>query len=155
MQTTLCYIERGDRTLMIHRNLKKDDPNGGKWIAVGGHFEFGESPEECMLREVREETGFALGDWAYRGVVTFLSGDWCEYMHLFTATAPEGEVKPCDEGTFEWVPTSELDNLPAWAGDRIFNRLLLEGHAFFSLKLVYEGNELVSAVLDGKALELE
>ena len=156
MQTTLCYIERGDKTLMLYRNKKKDDPNGGKWIAVGGKFEFGESPEECMLREVREETGFRLSEWSYRGLVTFLSGDWCEYMHLFTAKAPQGEACACDEGTFNWIPTRELDSLPAWEGDRIFQRLLRERESFFSLKLVYEdGDRLAKAVLDGKALAIE
>ena len=155
MQTTLCYIERGDETLMLYRNKKKDDPNGGKWIAVGGKFEFGESPEECMLREVREETGFRLSEWSYRGLVTFLSGDWCEYMHLFTAKAPQGEACTSDEGTFKWIPTHELDSLPAWEGDRIFQRLLRERESFFSLKLVYEdGDRLARAVLDGKELTL-
>ena len=155
MQTTLCYIERGDETLMLYRNKKKDDPNGGKWIAVGGKFEFGESPEECMLREVREETGFHLKAWKYRALVTFLSGDWCEYMHLFTAKAPEGEVCACNEGTFKWIPSGELDSLPAWEGDRIFQRLLRERKDFFSLKLVYEdGDRLAQAILDGKALRI-
>ena len=156
MQTTLCYIERGDETLMLYRNKKKDDPNGGKWIAVGGKFDFGESPEECMLREVREETGFCLSEWSYRGLVTFLCGDWCEYMHLFTARAPEGEACACDEGTFKWIPTRELDSLPAWEGDRIFQRLLRERARFFSLKLVYEGGDrLARAILDGKALPIK
>ena len=156
MQTTLCYIARGDRTLMLYRNKKKDDPNAGKWIAVGGKLEFGESPEECMLREVREETGLRLTRWAYRGLVTFVSGDWCEYMHLFTAEAPRGDIVDCDEGTLRWMRNDEIDALPAWEGDRIFLRLLREGHAFFSLKLVYApgGETLQRAVLDGKELSL-
>ena len=156
MQTTLCYISRGDRTLMLYRNKKKDDPNAGKWIAVGGKLEFGESPEECMLREVREETGLRLTRWAYRGLVTFVCGDWCEYMHLFTGQAPEGEVIDCDEGTLRWMKNEEIDALPAWEGDRIFLRLLREGRAFFSLKLVYEpeGETLLRAALDGEELPL-
>lgn len=154
-QTTLCYVSRADETLMIYRNKKKDDPNAGKWIAVGGHFEFGESPEECMLREVREETGLRLTSWAYRGLVTFVCGAWCEYMHLFTADAPPGETVFCDEGTFSWIPTRELEALPAWAGDRIFLRLLQEGAPFFSLKLVYEEDgTLTRAALNGKPLPL-
>ena len=153
MQTTQCYISRGDETLMLYRNKKKDDPNAGKWIAVGGHFEFGESPEECMLREVLEETGLRLTSWAYRGVVTFVQGDWCEYMHLFTADAPSEETVFCDEGTFAWMPTDKLEELPAWAGDRIFLRLLKEREAFFSLKLVYAPDgALSSAALDGKEM---
>lgn len=156
MQTTLCYITRGDETLMLYRNRKQDDPNGGKWVAVGGKFEFGESPEECMLREVEEETGLHLTRWAYRGLVTFVCGDWAEYMHLFTAEAPDGVVVPCDEGTFAWIPSGEIDALPAWEGDRIFQRLLRERESFFSLKLVYrpEGEKLERAVLDGQALPL-
>ena len=155
-QTTLCYIERGDKTLMLYRNKKKDDANAGKWIAVGGGFEFGESPEECMLREVREETGYALETWAYRGIVTFLAGDWGEHMHLFTAKAPEGEPCACDEGTFAWIATDELNSLPAWEGDRIFTRLLRERETFFSLKLVYDdsGAHLERAILDGKEMAL-
>lgn len=155
-QTTLCYISRGDETLMLYRNKKKDDPNAGKWIAVGGHFEFGESPEECMLREVREETGLTPAQWAYRGVVTFLCGDWCEYMHLFTASAPDGEAVFCDEGTFAWLPTGSLAALPAWAGDRIFLSLLQRDEPFFSLKLVYapDGSTLERACLNGKDLPL-
>ncbi len=156
MQTTLCYITRGNETLMLYRNRKKNDLNGGKWVAVGGKFEFGESPEECMLREVEEETGLRLTRWAYRGLVTFVCGDLCEYMHLFTADAPGNTVIPCDEGTFAWIPSEEIDSLPAWEGDRIFHKLLRERSTFFSLKLVYcaQGEKLEHAVLDGQELPL-
>ena len=107
-----------------------------------------------MLREVFEETGYRLTRYRARGLVTFLSGDWCEYMYLFSAEAPEGEPAPCDEGTLAWVPDGEIDALPAWAGDRIFNRLLRERETYFSLKLVYEGERLVRAALDGRELAL-
>lgn len=154
LQTTLCYLDIGDRTLMLHRVKKKNDVNHDKWIGVGGKFEPGESPEECMLREFREETGLTPTAWAYRGLVTFVSEDWCEYMHLFTATACEGTLQPCDEGELEWVETSRLTGLPIWAGDRVFLRLLETRGTFFSLKLVYEGERLVRAMLDGRPLEV-
>ena len=152
LQTTLCYLKQGGSTLMLHRVKKKNDVNHDKWIGVGGKLEHGESPEECMLREFREETGLLLTQWAYRGIVTFLSGDWCEYMHLFTATAYDGNMKECDEGTLEWVPDHLLTELPIWEGDKVFLRLLEERDTFFSLKLVYDGERLDYAVLDGKRL---
>ena len=142
MQTTLCYIEKDGRTLMLHRVKKKNDMNRDKWLGVGGKFEPGESPEECMLREAKEETGLTLTRWAYRGIVTFVSGDYCEYMHLFTADAFEGALRECDEGTLEWVETDRLMKLPIWAGDKVFLRLLKEKEPFFSLKLVYEEERL-------------
>lgn len=154
MQTTLCYISQGDCTLMLHRVKKKNDLNHDKWIGVGGKFEQGESPEECMLREVKEETGLTLTAWRYRGIVTFVSSDWCEYMHLFTADGFTGEVRTCDEGTLEWIKTKALETLPAWEGDKVFLRLLREDHPFFSLKLVYEGEKLVRVMLDGQELRL-
>ena len=152
MQTTLCYIEKDGRTLMLHRVKKKNDMNHDKWIGVGGKFEYGESPEECMLREVREETGLTVTDWAYRGIVTFVSQDWCEYMHLFTASEFTGEVRACDEGTLEWVETDKLTQLPIWEGDKVFLRLLKEKEPFFSLKLVYDEERLVKAILNGKMI---
>lgn len=152
MQTTLCYIEKDGRTLMLHRVKKKNDMNRDKWLGVGGKFEPGESPEECMLREAKEETGLTLTRWAYRGIVTFVSGDHCEYMHLFTADAFEGALRDCDEGTLEWVETDRLTELPIWAGDKVFLRLLKEKAPFFSLKLVYEEERLAKAVLNGKEI---
>lgn len=156
METTLCYISRGERTLMLYRNKKKDDPNAGKWLGVGGRMETGETPQACMLREVYEETGYRLTRWAYRGIVAFRSGDWNEDMHLFTADAPEGEPLDCDEGTLRWVPAREIESLPLWEGDRIFLRLLREGRPFFRLSLVYDerGERLLRAQLDGEALAL-
>lgn len=153
--TTLCYIERENRYLMLHRVKKADDENRDKWIGVGGHFEKGESPEECLLREVKEETGLTLTDYAFRGIVTFVSDDHeAEYMHLFTATGFAGEVIDCDEGALEWIDKDALYALPMWAGDRIFLRLIASPHPFFSLKLRYEGGALVEAALDGKKLAL-
>ena len=150
-----CYLERGDEYLMLHRVKKKNDINKDKWIAVGGKFEEGESPEECMLREVYEETGLRLGSWRYRGIVTFaLAGYGTEYMHIFTSDDFSGEPGPCDEGDLAWVKKSAVPSLPIWEGDKIFLRLLAEEAPFFSLKLCYEEDRLVSAALNGKALSL-
>lgn len=154
--STLCYIEndRGEY-LMLHRVKKEHDANRDKWIGIGGKFEPGESPEECVVREAREETGLQLTDYRYRGLVTFVSDRWeTEYMHLFTAHGWTGEVRECDEGTLEWIGKDDLAALPQWAGDRIFLRLLREDAPFFSLKLRYEGEELAYAALDGREMEV-
>ena len=153
--TSLCYIERDGCYLMLHRTKKVNDENHDKWIGVGGKFEEGESPEECMLREVQEETGLTLTAWRYRGIVTFVSNEWSgEYMHLFTADGYSGELKSCEEGELEWVEKERLYSLPIWEGDKIFLHLLDSGRPFFSLKLRYEGERLVAAALDGKAMTL-
>ncbi len=152
LQTTLCYIRQEDCCLMLHRVKKKNDINHDKWIGIGGKFEPRESPEDCLLREVQEETGLHLTRWRYRGIVTFLSGDDEEQMHLYTADRFEGTLKDCDEGDLQWVPMSRLYDLTLWEGDRIFLRLLQREEPFFSLKLVYEGDRLTEAVLNGTAL---
>lgn len=140
---------------MLHRVKKKNDINHDKWIGVGGKFEDRESPEDCILREVKEETGLTLTDYRFRGIVTFTSDrDETEYMHLFTATGWTGELIECDEGNLEWVPKSRVQDLPIWEGDKLFFRLLEEERPFFSLKLCYEGDALVSAALDGRELAL-
>ena len=152
INTTLCYIRRGDDYLMLHRIKKKNDLNQDKWIGIGGKFEDKESPEDCLLREAREETGLTLTDYRYRGIVTFVSDRWpTEYMHLFTAT---GELKECDEGVLEWIPRDRLLEIPHWEGDAIFLDLIArEDQPFFSLKLCYEGDALAEAVLDGKHIK--
>ncbi len=153
--TTLCYIEKDDKYLMLHRVKKERDINKDKWIGVGGHFEKGESPEECLLREVKEETGLTLTAWKFRGIVSFFSDKWHpEYMCLYTANGFEGEMIECMEGTLEWVPKNQLDKLNLWTGDKIFFRLLEERKEFFSLKLCYEGDVLKEAVLDGEAIDI-
>lgn len=149
--TTLCYIEQDGKYLMLHRVKKEKDVNKDKWIGIGGHFEEGESPGECLLREAREETGLTLTSWRFRGLVTFLAEGWpAEYMCLFTADSFEGVLKECDEGTLEWVDKARLSELNLWEGDRIFFRLLEEEHPFFSLKLEYKGDKLVRWSLDGE-----
>ena len=154
--STLCYIEKDDKYLMLHRTVKENDVNKDKWIGVGGHFEYGESPEECLLREVKEETGYTLTSWAYRGIVTFVYGeDVVEYMSLYTADGFEGEPIDCDEGELEWVEKSKIETLKLWEGDKIFFDLLERDCGFFSLELVYNIEDILkSAVLDGKPLPL-
>lgn len=153
--STLCYIQRDDKYLMLHRVKKENDINKDKWIGVGGHFEEGESPEECLVREVGEETGYKLTDYSFRGIVTFVYGalgeEVVEYMHLFTGENVKGEPKTCDEGVLEWIPKKDVMKLDLWEGDKIFLKLLDEKSGFFSLKLVYnEKTQLIKAVLDGK-----
>lgn len=143
--TTLCYIEKEDSYLMLHRIKKENDENKDKWIGVGGKLEEGESPEECVLREVKEETGLTLKKYVYRGFITFVSNQWgTEYMHLFTATEYEGTMKECSEGNLEWVPKAQIEKLNLWEGDKIFFRLLEECDRFFSLKLCYHEDKLIS-----------
>ena len=147
--TTLCYIENEEKYLMLHRVKKVNDQNHDKWLGVGGKFEEGESPEECLLREVKEETGLTLTNYRFRGLVTFVSNEFeNEYMHLFTATEYEGNMTECDEGELVWVLKSELENLNLWEGDKIFFRLLEEDCGFFSLKLRYEGERLVETKVE-------
>ena len=154
-ETTLCYIERGSQYLMLHRTKKENDENHDKWIGIGGHIEPGETPEACILRECREETGLTLLDAAYRGIVHFRSDVWPdEEMHLFTATRFEGTMTDCDEGELAWIDKARLLELTLWEGDRIFLRLLDTRHDFFDLTLEYHGETLVGAALDGKALEI-
>ena len=151
---TLCYLEQDGKYLMLHRIVKKNDVNKDKWIGIGGHFEENESPEECLLREAKEETGLTLTSWKFRGIVTFISEGWnTEYMCLYTADGYEGEIIPCNEGVLEWIRKEDLLKLNLWEGDKIFLKLLQENAPFFSLKLAYKGDVLTEAVLDGKKLK--
>lgn len=151
--TALCYIEKNGKYLMMHRVKKAHDINKDKWVGVGGHFEADESPDECLLREVQEETGLKLTRYRQRGIITFMSDKWqTEYMFLYTADGYEGEIGTCNEGTLEWIDKGKVYGLPLWEGDKIFFRLLEEEHPHFSLKLRYVEEELVEAVLDGKSI---
>ena len=154
--TTLCYLERDGCYLMLHRIKKENDLNRDKWIGIGGKFEEGESPENCLLREVREETGLTLGSWRYCGIVTFVSDEWgTEYMHLFHSEDFHGSLRECDEGSLEWIEKSALASLPdLWEGDRIFLRMMENNEPFFSLKLCYRGDLLTGAELNGRVMEI-
>ena len=155
-QTTLCYLERDGKWLMLHRVKKENDLNEGKWVGIGGKFEEGESPEDCLIREIYEETGFKVNSWNYRGIITFVSDKWgTEYMHLFHSDDFTGDMHPCDEGEAEWVDISRVLDLNLWEGDRIFLKYLLDKEMpFFSLKLMYRGDDLVKAVLNGQEQEV-
>lgn len=153
--TTLCYIEQDGKYLMMLRNKKKVDENAGKWIGVGGKFEEGESPEQCLLRETKEETGIELTSYRFRGLVTFVSDEWgTEYMHLFTADGFVGDdvrplvAPPCEEGELRWIPKDEIMDLNLWEGDRPFLKLLSEDAPFFTMRLEYHGDELVGQELN-------
>ena len=154
--TTLCYIERGREYLLLHRVKKEHDENRDKWVGIGGKFKEGESPEDCLLREVGEETGLRLLRWRYRAIVTFVSDEWgTEYVHLCTADRGSGELlRDCPEGELAWLDREELLRKPIWEGDRIFLRLLETDRPFFSLKLRYRGETLAEAVLDGEPLKI-
>lgn len=152
-ETTLCYIQRGYDYLMLHRVKKENDVNKDKWIGIGGRIEDGETPEECVLREVMEETGLTLTDYRYRGIVRFRSDQYeAEDMHLYTAIGFEGELTKCDEGVLEWIDRDDLYNLPLWEGDKLFLGLIRTNVDFFDLLLQYNGNKLVSASLNGEKI---
>ena len=154
INTTLCYITRGQDVLMLHRVKKQNDLNKDKWIGIGGKFAGEETPDECLLREALEETGLTLTSWRCRGVVTFLSDTYeGEFMYLFTADGFEGQLKECQEGDLQWISREFLDSLPKWEGDRLFLELLWADAPFFLMKLRYEGDRLVEATLDGKPLQ--
>ncbi len=154
--TTLCYLEKDDCYLLMHRIKKQHDDSHNKWIGVGGKFEENESPEECMIREVLEETGLHVTRWRYHGIVTFVSDvAQSDYMHLFSAQEWRGELHECEEGVLQWIPKSQLDKLELWEGDRIFLKLMEEGIPFFSLKLTYKGDYLVESVLNGTLMDSE
>lgn len=151
--TTLCHIEKDGKYLMLHRIKKENDLNHDKWVGIGGKFEDKESPEECNRREAFEETGLTLGKTRYCGIVTFVSDKWeTEYMHIFHTTDFTGEIKDCEEGRLEWVNIPDVYQLPIWEGDKIFLRLIEQNAPFFSLKLCYEGDTLVNAVLNGEKI---
>lgn len=157
INTTLCYIEKDGCRLMLHRSKKKNDYNHDKWIGIGGKFENAESPRDCAVREVFEETGLIVqpADLEYCGVVTFvdttLEEPYTEFMHIFRTARFTGTLNAsCDEGELEWVPIDRMNDLPHWEGDEIFLELIAQNHPFFELKLIYKNNNLLKAFLDGK-----
>lgn len=154
--TTLCYLEKNDSYLLLHRIKKQNDINKDKWIGVGGHFEDFESPDECLVREVFEETGLKLNSYQFRGIVTFVSDDsgekMYEYMCLYTSSDFSGNMIDCDEGKLEWVKKADMKKLNFWEGDYIFLDLIEKNEPFFSLKLEYKNGSLEKAILNGKPL---
>ncbi len=152
--TTLCYIEHNNEMLMLHRTKKEHDVNKGKWIGVGGKFEAGESPDDCLMREVFEETGLTLTRYRYRGIITFVYNDnEAEYMHLYTADGFTGTLTTtCQEGVLKWVAKKDIGALSLWQGDRLFLALLAQDHPVFSLKLIYHNDDLLHAYLDGQEI---
>ena len=149
-QTTLCYIEENEAYLMLHRVKKINDENKDKWVGVGGKLEYGESPFDCVRREAKEEVGVELTGLTYRGIITFVSNEFgTEYMHLFHAKGYSGSIaESCDEGIPKWVKKKDIEDLNIWEGDKIFLKLLDSEGRFFSLKLVYDGNKLISHTLE-------
>lgn len=146
INTTLCYVEHDGKYLMMHRVKKKNDLNHDKWIGIGGKFENDETPDECMLREAKEETGLTLTAFRLRGIVTFLSDEYeGEYMYLYTADGFSGDMISCDEGDLEWVPKEDVMSLPIWEGDKLFFEELIKDRGFFTMKLRYEGDSLVES----------
>lgn len=149
--TTLCYIEKDGKYLMMHRVKKENDINKDKYIGIGGHFEKDETPEECLTREVMEETGLTLNSFRLRGVITFICDKWqTEYMFLYTSNDFSGKITDCNEGDLIWIDKKEVYNLPIWEGDKIFFKLLEERQDFFTLKLKYQGENLIETKIDGK-----
>ena len=154
INTTLCHLEKDGKYLMLHRIKKENDLNKDKWVGIGGKFEDKESPEQCNAREVLEETGLTVHSAKYRGIVTFVSDKWeTEYMHIFTSNDFSGKITECNEGKLEWIDKNELLNLTIWEGDKIFLKLISSPFTpFFSLRLEYIGDELISAILDNKTI---
>ena len=152
--TTLCYIEKNNMYLMLHRTKKENDMNRDKWIGIGGKFETGETPEQCMLREIKEETGLTATDYHYRGVVTFISDIYeSEAMHLYSVYGFTGEIIDCDEGQLEWIHKDKLYELTMWEGDKLFlDKIATPDGDFFEMKLTYSGDTLTSAILDGNKI---
>ena len=146
IQSTLCYLEKDGKYLMLHRTKKKNDMNIDKWLGVGGKFEYGETPFDCARREVLEETGLTVNSLSYRGIVTFVSDEYgTEYMHLFTSNDFSGTLIECDEGELVFIDKSAVYSLPIWEGDKIFFDLLEKNVPFFSLRLAYKGEKLIES----------
>lgn len=144
--TTICYIEKDDKYLMLHRTKKKNDQSHDKWLGVGGKFEENESPDECVVREVKEETGLNLLSYRLRGVMTFVSDIWeTEYMFIYTADKFEGKLTECNEGELLWIEKSKISDLKLWEGDILFLKKLIEDSGFFTIKVQYQGEKLICA----------
>lgn len=141
---TLCYIEKDGKYLMLHRTKKKKDINKDKWLGIGGKFEDGESPEECIIREVKEETGLTLNSYKLRCIVTYVSTTWeTEYMYVFTSNDFKGEQIECNEGDLQWIDKNEIIKLNTWEGDKIFVEKIQNDDTFFTIKFEYDDEKLI------------
>ena len=141
---TLCYIEKDGKYLMLHRTKKKNDINKDKWLGIGGKFEDGESPEECIIREVKEETGLTLNSYKLRCIVTYVSTTWeTEYMYVFTSNDFKGEQIECNEGDLQWIDKNEIIKLNTWEGDKIFVEKIQNDDTFFTIKFEYDDEKLI------------
>ena len=144
INSTICYIEKDGKYLMLHRTKKEKDINKDKWIGIGGKFEDKESPEECIVREVKEETGLTLNSYKLRGIVTYISNNWeTEYMYVFTSVDFSGELIECNEGDLEWIDKEKIFDLNVWKGDKIFLEKLQKDSKFFTAKFEYDGDKLL------------
>ena len=144
MLSTVCYIEKEGKYLMLHRTKKQNDINKEKWLGIGGKFEDKESPEACTIREVKEETGLTLNTYNLRCVVTYVSTNWeTEYMYVFTSTDFTGELIDCNEGDLQWIPKDEVIKLNTWEGDKIFVEKIQNDNTFFTIKFNYDGEKLI------------
>ena len=142
--STLCYIEKDRKYLMLHRTKKKNDINRDKWLGIGGKFEDGESPEECIIREVKEETGLTLNTYKLRCIVTYVSTSWeTEYMYVFTSNDFTGELIECNEGDLQWIEKDKVTELNTWEGDKIFVDEIQNNNKFFTIKFNYDGDRLI------------
>lgn len=148
IKSTLVYIRKDNKYLMLYRNKKKNDPNAGKWVGIGGKFEEGETAKECMLREVFEEAGIRLEQYCFHGVIKFRSDAWeYEDMYLFTADFPgNARITECNEGDLAWIEKDRILDLPLWEGDRAFLKPLLNGEKEINMTLKYEGERLTEAI---------
>ena len=141
-KTTLIYIEKDDKYLMLHRNKKENDINKDKWIGVGGHVEDNETIDECVVREVKEETNLDLISFKLRGEVLFVLNGYEELMYVYTSNEFQGVLKECNEGTLEWIDKNKVLDLPIWEGDKLIFEGL-EKDKYFRLKLVYNNDLLI------------
>lgn len=147
VETVLAYIQRNNQYLLLFRNKKKNDINEGKWIGVGGHVEKGETPEDALIREIKEETNLDVLSYSKRGIVYFINNNISEAMHLYVVDQVKGSIRECDEGELQYIDIDKMDELPMWEGDKIFLQYLKENRPYFELELVYDGNELKSSKL--------
>ena len=145
-KTVMIYLEKDNQYLMLYRNKKKKDINKNKYIGVGGHVEKGETPDEAVVREVKEETGLDLLSFNKRGLVYFVLNGYEEEMYIYTSLDFKGELIECNEGELSWIDKDNVISLPIWEGDKYFLKHLLEDEKYFEMRLVYENDKLIEVI---------